>query len=280
MFTTLGCAVDTERYLWTKSPYEVSKEVGEILHNKELLAKLRNPDDIAYKHIFPLHERQKVNFYSTDSDKLGIPSVSPIKPSEVASYNPPMGPPIRASEEVLKTLNEIAENPFYSKDGLTIEYGRSTYDYIKNMNAINGSKSPLTIFTSANGYELIISKIKLDRMERLTRKALSTSKLKPEFEPIYQLAAELYYQIRLERDDKIVKNVISELIEDGKIKDDQINRSERAVLEALAKPGGVKYNDVALTYDLKNERMIGILSGILDDNIGKISRYTKMTPIA
>lgn len=278
MFTTVGCAVTTETCKWAKTPNEICQEVGEILHNKDLLATKRDPRQIQYTHVDPLHEDHGVNFYATDSHKLGIPSVSPIKPSDVASYNPPVGAPVKATDKVLKILNEITEHPFYSKEGLIVEYGRPAYQYIKDMNAINASKSPWTIFTSANSFELIISKTQIELIEKLTRKALKTTSLKPDFEPIYNAAADVYYQIGLNSNNKApVKEVLAKVVEDGKIKDYEIESKERAVLEALIRVGGVKYDDGV--YNIKNTRLVGTLYGILEQKPGIIADYIKM-PVA
>jgi len=278
MFTTLGCAVNTETSKWTKTPSEICHEVGEILHNKDLLATIRNPRQIESTHVDPLHEFHGVNFYATDSKKLGIPSVSPVKPSDVASYNPPVGAPVKATDEVLEILNEIAEHPFYSKQGLIVEHGRPAYEYIKNMNAINPSKSPWTLFTSANSFELIISKTQIKLIEDLTGKALRTTNLKPEFEPIYNAAADIYHQIAMNSNNgDPVKDVIAKALEEGKLKDNDIKRNERAVLEELIKVGGVEYNDGA--YNIKNTRLVGMLSGILEQKPGKIAGYIKMTSV-
>lgn len=266
--TTLGCAVVTETNPWIRSRIGVAKDATDILRESGILTSARAPDvsTVASTHIDPLHY-PLVKFYNTDRSKLGIPAVSPWRPSDVDIYNPPSGLPVPTNAEQI--VNEIAAKPFFSAQGLVTKYGRRSLQYIREMSVQYPDEFPLTTIISDDGKEIIASRKLESQMQDIVKRFLPTSILEPEIAAVHPLAAELFY--RQSTDEEVVERVGNELLEEEEISAEGKIGEEAAILYALENKGVIEYANGK--YEVVNLKPLGVLVGLLEANIGKISKF-------
>jgi len=269
--TTLGCAVITEKNPWLHSRVGIAREATDILRDSGILTSVRAPDAaiIASTHIEPLHY-PFVKFYNTDKSKLGIPSVSPWKPSDVDTYNPPEGLPIPTNADQI--VSEIAAKPFFSAQGIVSRHGRRSLQYITEMSHLFPDEFPLTTFTSDDGKEIIASRKLSSELQEIVRRFLPTTILEPEIAAVHPLAAELFYQQSTDEDEEVVERIGNRLLEEQEISADRIVGKEASVLYALENKGIIEYGKNG-KYKVVNLKPLGVLVGLLESNIGKISNY-------
>jgi hypothetical protein len=213
-----------------------------------------------------------VKFYNTDKLKLGIPSVSPWRPSDVDIYNPPEGLPVPTNAELI--VNEIAGKPFFSAQGIVSKHGRRSLQYIMEMSHMYPDEFPLTTFTSDDGKEIIASRKLSSELQDIVRRFLPTSILEPEIAAVHPLAAELFYQKSTDEDEEVVERVGNRLLEEQEISAERIVGREASVLYALENKGVIEYGKNG-KYKVVNPKPLGVLVGLLESNVGKISYYIK-----
>jgi hypothetical protein len=131
---------------------------------------------------------------------------------------------------------------------------------------------PLTTFTSDDGKEIIASRKLSSELQEIVRRFLPTTILEPEIAAVHPLAAELFYQQSTDEDEEVVERIGNRLLEEQEISADRIVGKEASVLYALENKGIIEYGKNG-KYKVVNLKPLGVLVGLLESNIGKISNY-------